>query len=120
MSLRTLTTLSVICVAFCLFAPSAHAQQEGCGERCAQSPEGGFTGWGEPDSGFNPPTPERCYARASQNQACHVCAEHAASPGHPAGWFCDWTVTDAGCACPPTGCSPTVGTTGSCTYYNGF
>jgi hypothetical protein len=116
MSLRTLTTLSAFCIAFCLFTPSAHAQFD-CGEHCIQNPEGGFTGWEEPTmGGFNPPTARTCVAYSWYNQACKTCYTPEPTPSHPNPTpTCGWTQGVGGCSCPANGCAnaPTVG---ACDY----
>jgi hypothetical protein len=117
MALRSLTTLSVFCLAFCLFVPSARAQ-EGCGEHCIQNPEDGFNGWLEPETGFNAPSPGNCTARHSLNQACHICTFHDADLSGPAHWSCDWTTTTQYCRCGT--CSATNPGDGVCSYYGGW
>jgi hypothetical protein len=124
MFFRKLTFLAGLFLAFCLFAPSAHAQysdiQDAGSDPCFSVDYsfyacGGGGGWEPtPDGGPNPPTMVTCSANAALGQQCRTCSAPDTSPNSPPS--CGWTKSSGACTCTPAsgGCT----TQGACRYYS--
>ena len=84
-----------------LFTPAAHAQADGCGERCIENPTDGFNGWEnlEP-TGYQPPTITACTAFSNNNQRCRSCEDTYFPNGQPTGnQVCAYVARAASCKC---------------------